>query len=446
MEQAQGFEAEESHDRFGYSAVDLTPRFAPQAMDLIGEGWEEDTAFEAVEEEVAPEPCSSFATRIRVRHVETITDVDCDAWNQLFPDMAENWDYFRSCEDSKPELLKLSAMVVFDGTNLVGAVPVFIVDYRLDMSLPSALNGFGTFIDRVAPNLMRMPVLGFGSPMSETCVFGFASGLSFQEKKMVLKELVSGLLDYAKEIGVKLTAIKDVPESDRELMDEVLDQFRFARMGSLPVAKLDLPFQDLSDYLRSLGANMRKDLKRKINQSRDVKVEVRARVEPDLLDEIVALYHETQANRSSSFEAFDEVPDAYFDHVLKNMKGLARVMLFRIDGRLIGFNLFLQEGNRVIGKFVGMHYELSRKYNIYFKNWLEMVSYCLENEIGELQTGQTTYAIKTKLGCRLKRSWIYFRHEGRVVGSLFKALGPKFGLDMDDPDLKKLGCAAPYVD
>ncbi len=451
MEPSTSFEAGGFYDQFGFSSADATPRFAPGAMDLIEIGWNEEgelEAFNVIEEPVEPTtaaPSASFGTRIRARHVEQISQIDREDWNRLFPDMAENWEYFTACEASNPDMLRLSAMVVFDGETLVGAVPVFYVDYRLDMSLPSALKGFGTLLERVAPKLLRMPVLGFGSPMSETCSFGFSPELTFDEKKTVLKEIVSGLLDYAKDHGVKLSAFKDVSEKDRAFMDEVLSQFGYARMGSLPIATLELPFENRDAYLNSLSRNMKKSLKRKLKQSRDVKVEVRSVVEKDLLAEIVELYKETRANRSSSFEGFDEVTDSYFQHVMENLNGKARVMLFRIEGQLIGFNLFLQEKDRVIGKFVGMNYALSRKYNIYFLNWLEMVSYCLKNDISELQAGQTTYELKSQLGCKLKRSWIYFRHEGRFLGFLFRTVGAKFGLDLDDPDLKKLGSKVIYV-
>ncbi len=74
-----------------------------------------------------------------VRHLPSITDVSREAWDRLFPGKAESYDYFRACERASPDEFTASAMGVFNGDDLVAAVPLFRTDYRLDMSLEGAL-------------------------------------------------------------------------------------------------------------------------------------------------------------------------------------------------------------------------------------------------------------------------------------------------------------------
>ena len=60
--------------------------------------------------------------------------------------------------------------------------------------------------------------------------------------------------------------------------------------------------------------------------------------------------------------------------------------------------------------------------------------------------GQTSYRQKARLGCKLKRSWIYFKHRNPLINPLFKLFGPMMAFDQMDPDLQALGQDAPYVE
>ena len=386
----------------------------------------------------------SSATALKACYFRSITEIPADDWNRLFPGVSEGWEYFSACERVAPDVFKLSALGVMADEELIAAVPTFQIDYRLETSLPLQIQELTRRIERHFPCLVRVPMLAMGSPYSEECQIGYAPGLCEATRTAAFGLLTEGLQETAAERGIKLTAIKDLPHEDMVSLHGTLKDRGFARFSSLPVANLHLPFENLDGYIGSLSRNTRKDLKRKMNQSKNVSVEVRDSLD-GIRDEVVALYRQTQSNRKMSYDAFDMVPDAYFEEVMAGVQPFAKVMVYRVKGELAGFSLMLVENDRVIGKFVGLDYALSRKHNIYFVNWLETVRYCIENDIPNLQTGQTTYALKAKLGCTLNRSWIYFDYESAVLGPLFRFFGPQFGLDGIDPDLKALGCNAPYA-
>ena len=386
----------------------------------------------------------SSANALKARYLSSVGLVAQEEWDRLFPGASEGWGYLQACERSASDVFSLSAMGIFADDQLVAAVPLFEMDYRLDTSFPNYLQGLTAFIEQQAPRLVRVPLLAMGSPFSEECKIGFDPNLCDVTRRTALHLLIYGLRDIAREKGISLTSVKDLPEQDSLWMDEIFRYHGFARFASLPVANLDLPFETLDDYISSLSPNMRKDLKRKINQSKSVSVEVCDGIE-DIEDEIIALYRQTQGNRKTTYEDFDVVPDCYFAQVMAGAQPHAKVMVYRVEGMMVGFSLMLEEQNRVIGKFVGLNYALSRKYNVYFVNWLETVRYCLERGIPRLQTGQTTYALKAKMGCTLTRSWIYFNYAGAFWGPVFRMAGSRLALDATDPDLKKLGVDAPYV-
>lgn len=384
------------------------------------------------------------APRWRTVHVASISQIAADDWNRLFPDAAENWGYFRACEAAHSQHFTLSAIAIYDGQRLIAAAPLFRLDYRLDTTLPAGFKRFGDWLARIAPRLVKMPVLGLGSPMTEECPIGIDAGLDAPTRERAFAALIDGMHAHAKAQRIKILALKDVTDTDAQWAGAPLQSAGFARMASLPVAVLPLPHESIEGYLKTIPSRARSDMRRKFKSAEGIAVEWRDNID-DVHDEIIALYRATRANRKASYEAFDEVPEDYFRQVMRHANGNARVMLCRVGGVLASFNLCLVEKDKVIGKFIGMNYELARQNNLYFVNWLKVMEYCIENKIPALQTGQTTYTVKARLGCKLKRSWIYFKHRGLVMGLLFRLAGPHLSLEAADPDLRALGDKAHYL-
>ncbi|MGH1417237.1 MAG: GNAT family N-acetyltransferase [Hyphomicrobiaceae bacterium] len=389
-------------------------------------------------------PTSAFESELRICHLPSLAHVTAQEWDNLFPGLSEGWQYFKACENTAPDNFELSALAVYRAGRLVGGVLMFETQYRLDMTLGEGFRGLRDWLARTVPGVVSVRIAGLGSPMSEECPIGLDAGLSKSEKDCVFEKLISGFEKFAATKGIKVLALKDVTDRDGQRFSPNLKARGFARMASLPIATLPLPFENLDNYLASLRPNMRKDIRRKLNQSKNVAVEIVDCIE-DLEEEIISLYRATQQSRKANYEGFDEVPDSYFGEVMRQMGGKARVLLMRVEGRLVGFSLFLEEEDRVIAKFIGLDYKFARRHNLYFVNWLESVRYCLERSISMMQVGQTTYQLKSRMGCQLKRSWIYFKHTGSVFGPVFRAIGPHMALDQSNSELRAMADDAPYL-
>lgn len=382
---------------------------------------------------------------IAVRHFASITDVPREVWNGLFPGKAEAWDYFRACEAATPEDFSASAIGAYAGDALVAAVPLFRTDYRLDMSLEGRLKPVGEWLHRNVPKFVTVPVLGMGSPLTEECPIGFQPGMGDSERRAAFQALIRGMDDHARANNIPLLALKDVMDRDATWAGAPLAKLGFTCVATLPLATLHLPFKTEDEYLASLSASMRSDLRKKMRRASRVEIEVRDTID-GIEDELVALFEETKANRKTDYGSFDDVPANFFREVMQNMPGNAQLMLCRVNGELATFNIFLIEADRVIGKYVGMRYPLAREHNLYFVNWMATARLCMERGIPWLQTGHTSYRQKVRLGCKLKRSWVYFKYRNRAINPFFKVFGPGMAFDKMDPDLQALGDAAPYLE
>lgn len=382
---------------------------------------------------------------IAVRHLTSITGLPREDWDRLFPGRAEGWDYFRACEQAAPEGFQASAMAAYAGAALVAAVPLFRTDYRLDLSLEGPLKPVVEWIHRSAPKLVALPVLGMGSPLTEECLIGFQPGIKEHDRIAAFEALLRGMNDHAAENKIPLLALKDVMDRDAKWANGLLKKQGFTGVATLPVATLHLPFSSEDEYLASLSSSMRSDLRKKMRRANKVKFEFRDSI-ADIEDEIAALFEETRANSKVDYGSFDEVPATYFREVMRNCHGKAHVMLGTIDDKLISFNISLTEPDRLLAKYIGMRYPDAREHNLYFLNWMAMVRYCIDRGIPWMQAGHTSYRQKARLGCKLKRSWIYFRHRNMLINPLFKGFGPMMAFDQMDPDLQALGDDAPYLE
>ena len=381
---------------------------------------------------------------LQTRILKSVTDLDRADWDRLFPGRVEAWDYFRACEAAAPQGFDLGAMAVHRGNELVGAAPTFKVNYRLDMSLPQRFQAVGEWLNARAPRLVNAPVIGLGSPLVEECPIGIDARLSPADRSAVFEALLGALTQHGKATGAALLALKDMTEGDRAWAGPLMAQAKFAAVPTLPVALLHLPFADETAYIASLAGPMRNEIRRKLKHLKDVEVSFPATID-GLEDEIVALFEETKSHRKADYDDFDNVPPRYFRSVLEALGPRARLMVCRIGGVLASFNIFLIEDDRIIGKYLGMRYSLAREHNLYFLNWMLVARVCMAEGKTWMQSGHTGYRVKVRLGSKLKRSWVYFRHVNPVINVGFRTLGPRFAFDAMDPDLKELGDRAPYL-
>ncbi len=379
----------------------------------------------------------ALASRYTARIVAGVHALDRSAWEALFPGEAESHAYYGACETAGRAGYVLSAAAVFAGGRMVAAVPLFQIDFRLDSSLQGRLRPLGAWLVRRLPGLMVLRVLGLGSPLAERCHLGLAPDLDARAREQVLAMLLAAVDARARAVGARLVALKDVAQPDAERLDACLRRHGFARTPSLPVATLDLPSGGLEEYLARLSKATRKDIRRKLKGAGGIRVERRTEIE-DVADEIDALYQETRLQSRFDYGDLETLPPDYFRAVSRALGSRAVMMLYYVGEQLAAFNLLLIEKNRVIDKFLGMRYPLAREHDLYILSWIENVKFALTSGAPALQSGQTAYAAKLRLGSRLTPSAIYFRHRNRVAQACLALFARLVPFDRMDPDLRAL--------
>lgn len=357
-----------------------------------------------------------------------------DEWNALFPAELEDWNYYRATEQAGLADFRWRYFGVRVDGRLRAAVPAFAVDYRLDTTLSGALKRVAEAIKRVFPRLLSQRMLSLGSPVAEICHLGFAPDAAPAEQRALLGAILDEVERYAAANRVQMIAIKDASAAQDALWADVARAHGLRRQPGLPTAWLDVRFADIEAYLAGLSAGTRKDMRRKLKKATALQIEWRSEID-DIRDDVMRLYRETYDRAEFDFEKL--TPD-YFAGVLRAAGERASCVTYRLDGRLVAFNLVLHDAKRLLDKFWGMDYTVAREYNLYFVSWFENVRWCIAHGVPLYQSGQGLHREKLRLGSRLGANWLWYRHRNRVLDAVFASVEKIARLDRLDPELAAL--------
>jgi len=359
------------------------------------------------------------------RIASSIREVGRDAWDRLFPGQIETWDYLCAVETAGLPGFKWRYVLVADEGRLVCVTPMFMTDYPIDTTLDGAGRELAHAVTRLFPRALTLRLACLGSPCTETLTVGFAPELTPDARVSVTALLLQAFEAEAGRAGCGLLGIKDAPEDQSVLWDRVAVRAGYGRVPGLPVAWLPIDFADREAYLERLSPSTRKDMRRKLRSESQLRIEVRADLD-GMLDRVMDLYRQTRARAEMTLE---DLTPAYFQGVCETMPGRVVHILYWQGDDLIAANMLLRDDAVLIDKFFCMDAARGRALNLYFLSWFRNIDYCLEHGLTRYQSGQAAYEVKLRLGSRLIRTAMLFRHRNSLVNGALRLAAPLFAAD-----------------
>lgn len=374
---------------------------------------------------------------LRVQIHASVDGISQLEWDALFVGSPEGWAFYRSGNQAQPPGFTMGAISVTRDGRTVAAAPVFRTVYRFDTSFQGRLRKIGDWLYRRLPSLVSMRVMGLGSPLSDHCHVGFDPKLSADQREEVMLALLDGFSMQAKRERIPLLAAKALTTPQSDMLYSVFEQRAYARVTSIPVVMLNLPFRNEAHYFASLGPSTASYLKRKLRPMDKLRIEHRRSI-AGLEDQINALYKATLAQSPVDYGEFGHVHPDYFARVLANMGDKARFMLCWLGEELLSFQLYTVGDREIVAKCIGMRYPQAKEYNLYFINWMMMIRFALENDKSRICMGGTTYNTKMLFGGVIEKRWIHFRFRNSLQNAILPWLAPAFDFEKNDPELQAL--------
>lgn len=358
--------------------------------------------------------------------VPRLDGVSAQELERLFPAPSSTAPLLSLLQESGVPGFDLRSIVVFQENAPILLLPLF--EYSLDVStiaegwLRRALRG----AVRLFPTVFHPRVLGVGLVEGGWSEIGIAHPMDAATVEAAWQLALRTLQTLAAERKSDLVTFYNFNHTVELPAEVFLD---FHRLPWVPGGKLPITFNSVEDYLARLSSAARKDLRRKMRASPEVRV-TRSRDISPYLDRICRLYLATVERVPTALGVHNRL---FFENICERVPG-AEYTLYFVKDELVAFNLLVARKEMLVDKYFCMDHAVGRKHNLYFLSWLENIRYCVEQKIPLYHAGQGAQKTKEHLGATSVPSFLLLKHrrpgldrflfeQPAVVEKMFRFLG-----------------------
>ncbi len=346
----------------------------------------------------------NLTTKITYR----IADIPENDWVTVFPDVLENYSFFKALDESSFQGFSFFYIIIYDNDTPIGATSCFLMDFPLDITVTGALKSFLNIIKKPFPNILKCRSIMCGLPMSQGRI-----GI-YKDTEEVFKAITRALEKLAKENKASAIIFKDFNSTYDGMLKPLLVQ-EYIKLESLPSTDMEINFLSFEDYLKTLSKSSKENLRRnlkKVDEKVKIELTVKNALERDELSAVYGLYLQTYEKQDLGLE---KLPKEFFSAISRNMPQECKFFLWRIDGKLVSFALCLTKDGYFIDYYLGFDYSVAHEYFLYFVRFRDLMIWCIEHGIKKYEMGVTTYEPKRRLKFSFIRLYFYIKHRNKLV-------------------------------
>ena len=357
---------------------------------------------------------------------------NCDAWERAFHNKCKDRRYYEIVEETLRDGFEHRYLLLEDSSGKARAVqPVFFVRQNLIEGMPGKVSSFVDRVRKIFPRFLTMRVLMVGCAAGT----GDLGACDERDETWVANALQASLPNYAKQNKASLVVLKDFPATYR-LELETFPINGYARIPSMPMTRLSLPYNNWDEYFRTLSKATRKDLRRKFRKAdRAPKIEMEVVSDiAHLVDEIHPLYLAVHERSPLKFETLTK---DYFRTIGQRMPDRARFFIWRQLGKIVAFSFCLVCDDKIYDECIGLDYSVALDLHLYFYTLRDIISWALEQGLKYYYSNPLNYEPKLHLDCELVPLDLYVTHTNSLLNPIFRRLIKYLGPTRHDPILQQ---------
>ncbi|MGD9688718.1 MAG: GNAT family N-acetyltransferase [Phycisphaerales bacterium] len=342
--------------------------------------------------------------------------------------------------------------------------PAFLVREDLLMGAPAWIRRAGEIVRRGAKGALTLNMLMIGNATGE----GVLAGSTEEARAWTARALAATLPALGRALGASLVVFKDFAAGHRRVLGAPLRAAGFARLPSMPGCEIELGYKDFAEYLSKVHSRSRRaDLRRKFRSAErgegadegargPVTLEVRESLGSEELAREAHVLYQNVYERSTL--RFERLTPEFLLRLGEVMPDKARFFLWRIEGRLVAFNLCLVHeerpaegpagaregaperapGARVLKDlYIGLDYGVALDRHLYFLSWRDVMEWAMRHGVRTYWTAPLNYAPKLDLKMKLAPLDLYVRHVSNALNPIAKRVIPLFGPTRGEPILRR---------
>jgi predicted N-acyltransferase len=359
---------------------------------------------------------ASVAAHVRiVRHID---DVSAAEWNSIVPvdEVQTSHAFVRACQDSGIENAKYWHVMVYRAGELAGIATLSLVDIPLDLLSTGITRRVIGAVRRVRPALLRPAVLLCGLPVSAGRPCLAIRGPA--DAPFVLRAIAEAMEQVAAEADADLCCVKEFTDAEAFVMNG-LQVHGYFRAASLPSFRMDVPWPTFDAYLAGMRAGYRRQAQATL-RARD-RSGLRVRRVDDYASEcarIFALYEQVIDRAEFRLERLNL---AFFGNLTTYLPERTTAVLVEQDDHLVAAAILLRAPHVLTFFMTGIDYSRNRGCSAYLNLVLEIVAEAIRTSVPAVELGQTSAALKSRLGARAEARHLYFRCPSSLSHAAFRS-------------------------
>lgn len=354
---------------------------------------------------------AAFTVRSRnglsMRVYRDIGEADAREWDSILgsDDVLMSHRFVRVCQEARIENAEFWHLLVSGNDGLVCVATL----HRMWVNLELLSDGLTrTLIQTVKDRWLRVlniPVLFCGLPVS--CGRPCLKIRGEADSGLVCAAVIEAMEEIATATSTPLICLKEFDKSASEQMDIVFSHGYF-RALSLPSCSLSLRWDSLSAYLASMKAGYRRQVQSSLCARREAGLNIQ-RLDDfgPHVDTIFSLYQQTIHRARHRLETLNA---EFFRLLAGSLGGQTKAILIVKEGRPLAAAVMVFTPNIATFLFAGMTEDRNQEWQIYQNLILEVIAEAIGSGAAQLDLGQTSYAMKSRMGAGEEPRYLYLRY------------------------------------
>jgi hypothetical protein len=357
-----------------------------------------------------------------VRFYDSVHEIDPSLWDSMVsPDELQSSHAFvRACEDARVEDARYRHLVIRHRGEPIGVASLSLMPVRLDLLSTGLVRSAMEAARRLRPSMLQPKVLFCGLPVSagRPCL-GIRRPA---DAPRVLAGVSAAMEEVGGEWGAQLHCVKEFSAAEARVMDGLVADHGFFRAWSLPSFRMAVPWRSFSAYIGGMRAGYRRQVRTSLEVARRERISVRRVVDWSGECEVIHALYEQVLDRAEF--RLERLNLAFFRNLNTYLGARAPALLIERDGRLLAAALLLRSPGLLTFFMAGIDYELNRRCAAYLNLTNQVVAEAIRSRAPSLELGQTSAALKTRMGASATDRFIYFRCPARLANAAFRVAAP----------------------
>lgn len=344
----------------------------------------------------------------------SVSEIDQKDWDAIVEpgNLLKTHAYLRAVEESQIDHVRYYFPAIMDRSGLLIAhACVYVIDTDLSQLLPQRLFQFTKLIRKVWKRFLVFKVTDCAIPLSTGNAISTHKRF---DKSELVTHIAAAVETISKREGCRLVVIRDFLEHELAAFDGLRTR-GYKQVSNMPVARIHVRWKTYDEYLSSMRARYRTDVKRRLRRARSAGQSVRKLGQFASYSDLWAAQALTVQERTKGFRR-ELLTPKYYESMDRILGDKSMLVIAERGGRAVAHGMLLQDKLTTTATYFGRnpgpaHHEWFHLVN-------EVIRLGIENKSTHINLGLGSYDAKINVGAEIERLFVYSKSSIGVINWL----------------------------